>query len=59
MTGGHDSGDESILRAFVNHARESSLESPGQSGLTAAKRLIFDAVGVGHHRREQNPSPRG
>ena len=47
MTGGHDSGDESILRAFVNHARESSLESPGQSGLTAAKRLIFDAVGVG------------
>ena len=43
----HDSGDESILRAFVTHARESMLIAPGQSGLAAAKRLIFDAVGVG------------
>lgn len=46
MTKAHDAGDESILRAFVNHAREISI-TPGHGGMEAAKLLISDAVGVG------------
>lgn len=46
MTKPLSAGNESILRAFVNHARDLSITS-GHGGMDAAKQLISDAVGVG------------